>query len=103
MTQPAETPSEPKRDVSVSMRFRDEDLGIIDRGARLQGLSRTEFVRRAALYDAQMAILNETLVRLSPEDFDRFMLACEGTPADAPEAMRRRLSRPVPWLDPERG
>ncbi len=101
MSHPAKTPADPKRDVSVSMRFRDEDLGIIDRGARHQGLSRTEFVRRAALYDAQMAILNETLIRLSPEEFDRFMIACEGPPADAPEAMRRRLSRPVPWSDPE--
>ena len=35
-----------KRDVAVSMRFRDDDLGIIDRGAELSGLSRTEFMRR---------------------------------------------------------
>jgi uncharacterized protein (DUF1778 family) len=37
-----------KRDVAISMRFRIDDLGIIDRGAELNGLSRTEFVRRAA-------------------------------------------------------
>ena len=44
-----------KRDIAVSMNFRDEDLGIIDRGAELNGLSRTEFIRRAALQEAQLA------------------------------------------------
>ena len=52
------------RDLAVSMRFRDADLCIINRGAKLSGLSRTEFVRRAALHDAQIAILGETAVRL---------------------------------------
>jgi uncharacterized protein (DUF1778 family) len=36
----------------ASIRFRDDDLTIIDRGAELLGLSRTEFMRRAALHEA---------------------------------------------------
>ena len=59
MTEPALV-----RDLAVSMRFRDADLCIINRGAKLSGLSRAEFVRRAALHDAQIAILGETAVRL---------------------------------------
>ena len=86
-----------KRDVAVSMRFRDDDLGIIDRGAELSGLSRTEFMRRAALHDAQIAILNETVVRLAPEAFEQFIAAIDAPVAAIPAKMRERLSRGAPW------
>ncbi len=58
---------------------------IIDRGAELLGLSRTEFMRRAALHEAQAAILNETVIRVSPEAYDAFMQAISA-PAAAPPA-----------------
>ena len=32
-----------RKETPISMRFRDDDLAIIDRGAELLGLSRTEF------------------------------------------------------------
>lgn len=86
-----------KRDVAVSMRFRDDDLGIIDRGAELSGLSRTEFMRRAALHDAQIAILNETVVRLAPEAFEQFVAAIDAPVAATPAKMLERLSRKTPW------
>jgi uncharacterized protein (DUF1778 family) len=86
-----------RRDAAVSMRFRDDDLGIIDRGAELSGLSRTEFVRRAALRDAQLAILNETIVRMAPDAFAEFLAAIDAPVARASAGMRRRLSRKAPW------
>ncbi len=87
-----------KRDVAVSMRFRDEDLGVIDRGAELSGLSRTEFMRRAALHEAQLAILNETMVRLTPEAFAEFMAAIDAPVSTLPPKMIERLSRKAPWI-----
>lgn len=86
-----------KRDVAVSMRFRDDDLGIIDRGAELNGLSRTEFMRRAALHEAQLAILNETVVRLSPEAFEQFMAAIDAPVSAVPTKLAERLARTAPW------
>lgn len=87
-----------RRDVAVSMRFREDDLGIIDRGAELDGLSRTEFVRRAALHKAQIAILNETVLRFSPEAFDDFVAAIDAPPhVPPPAALKRRLERKAPW------
>ncbi|MGH8595977.1 MAG: DUF1778 domain-containing protein, partial [Gammaproteobacteria bacterium] len=63
----------------------------------LSGLSRTEFVRRAAIHEAQIAILNETMVRLSPEAFDHFVEAIS-LPVQAPPAkLKRRLDRKAPW------
>ena len=91
-------PSATKRDIAVSMRFREEDLGVIDRGAELKGLSRTEFMRRAALHDAQLAMLNETVVRFSPEGFDDFIEAIETpAPEELSARMRQLFSRKAPW------
>jgi uncharacterized protein (DUF1778 family) len=92
-----------KRDVAVSMRFRDDDLGIIDRGAELRGLSRTEFMRRAALHDAQIAILNETVVRLAPEAYLQFVAAIDAPVAVIPAKMLERLSRKAPWGEASKG
>ena len=86
-----------KRDVAISMRFRIDDLGIIDRGAELNVPSRTEFVRRAALHEAQIAILNETVVRLSPEAFDHFVKAISAPVKALPAKLKRRLDRRAPW------
>jgi uncharacterized protein (DUF1778 family) len=86
-----------KRDVAVSMRFRDDDLSIIDRGAELSGLSRTEFMRRAAIHEAQLAIVNETMVRFSPSAFRQFAAAIDAPIAAPPDRMRERLSRKAPW------
>ena len=86
-----------KRDVAVSMRLRDDDLDIIDRGAEASGLSRTEFMRQAAIDKAQMAILNETVIRLSPEGWEHFLSVIEAPVSPMPPKMRERLSRKAPW------
>ena len=85
-----------KKETPVSMRFRNDDLAIIDRGADLLGLSRTEFMRRAALQEAQMAILNETVIRLSPGSFDAFVEAISAPASPPPPKVVERLRRAAP-------
>jgi uncharacterized protein (DUF1778 family) len=87
----------PRKETPVSMRFRDDDLTIIDRGAELLGLSRTEFMRRAALHEAQAAILNETVIRLSPDAYEAFMQAISAPAAAPPPKAAERLRRSAPW------
>lgn len=89
--------STPRKETPVSMRFRDDDLTIIDRGAELLGLSRTEFMRRAALHEAQAAILNETVIRLSPAAYDAFMQVISAPAAEPPLKAAERLRRSAPW------
>jgi uncharacterized protein (DUF1778 family) len=84
-----------KRDIGVSMRFREDDLQLIDRGAALNGLSRTEFMRRAALHEAQMAVLNAAVIKISPDAFDQFCLAIEADIAPMPDKLRERLGRGI--------
>ncbi|MGE4340686.1 MAG: DUF1778 domain-containing protein [Pigmentiphaga sp.] len=79
------------------MRFRNDDLAIIDRGAAMRGVSRTEFVRRAALHDAQTAMLAETVVRVSEETYADFLVAIEGPVAPLPTKALERLERKAPW------
>jgi uncharacterized protein (DUF1778 family) len=86
-----------KRDIAVSMRFREDDLDLIDKGATLNGLSRTEFMRRAALNEAQIAVINETLVRVSPDAYEHFCQAIEGFGGEAPAKLKDRLGRKLPW------
>ena len=86
-----------RRDVAVSMRFRDQDIEIIDRGAELSGVSRSEFVRRAAVQEAQIAILNDTVIQVSPEAFDAFLRMLDQPAGEIPPKLAERLSRPAPW------
>ena len=88
-----------RKETPVSMRFRDDDLAIIDRGAELLGLSRTEFMRRAALQEAQTAILNESVIRVSPDAFDDFLRAIGAPPSASPPKVVERLKRKAPWDD----
>ncbi|MFB9984720.1 DUF1778 domain-containing protein [Mesorhizobium newzealandense] len=87
----------PRKETPVSMRFRDDDLTIIDRGAELLGLSRTEFMRRAALHEAQAAILNATVIRLSPDAYNAFMQAIAAPASPPPPKAAERLRRFAPW------
>lgn len=89
-----------RRTVPVSMRLREDDLAIIDRAAEASGLSRTEFLCRAGLNEAKLAILNETVVRLSPQGFDAFVAAIETPAAQPTPKLRERLARPAPWTAP---
>jgi uncharacterized protein (DUF1778 family) len=85
-----------KRDTTVAMRLEKGDLRLIDRGAKLSGLSRAEFIRRAALNEAQSAILNEAMPRLSSEAWRHFCAAIDAPPVALPAKLAERLKR-APW------
>ena len=86
-----------RKETPVSMRFRDDDLAVIDRGAALLGLSRTEFMRRAALHEAQLAMLEQRVVQVSPDTYAAFFAAIDAPVQPLPAKARERLSRTAPW------
>ena len=59
-------------------------------------------MRRAALHDAQIVILNETAVRLASKAFEQFITAIEAPVAAMPFNMLERLSRKAVWDDPSK-
>ena len=78
------------------MRISDTDIATIDRAAMLRGLSRTEFIRDAAVRKAEEVILDSTLVRMSSKGFGDFVDMLDRPAKPVPE-MRELLGRSSPW------
>lgn len=85
-----------RKDHPLSMRLPDADIAIIDRAASLRGRSRTEFMRDAAVRAAEEAILENTVIRMSPESFAAFVDLLDRPAKPVPE-MVELLNRPSPW------
>ena len=91
MTRGARGPEHP-----LSMRPPADDIELIDRAAHVRGRSRTEFVRDAAVRAAEDALMEQTIVRMSPEGFSAFTRAIAG-PGRAVTALVKVMKRKAPW------
>ncbi len=91
MAAPAERKEHP-----ISMRLPEADIAMIDRAAGLRGRSRTDFVRDAAVRAAEEVVMENRLIRMSPEGFSDFMALLSGAAAAVPE-MADLAERPAPW------
>jgi uncharacterized protein (DUF1778 family) len=85
-----------RKDHPLSMRISDEHIAIIDRAANLRGRSRTEFLRDAAVRAAEEAIMENTIIRMSPEGFETFVGLLDRPAQPVPE-MVELLRKPAPW------
>lgn len=91
MTSQAERKEHP-----ISMRLPEADIAMIDRAAGLRGRSRTDFVRDAAVRAAEDVLMENRLIRMSPEAFADFMSVLSGPAIPVPE-MVELVNRPAPW------
>ena len=85
-----------RKDHPLSMRLPEADISIIDRAASLRGRSRTDFVRDAAVRAAEAVLMENTLIRMSPDGFEAFMSALAAPPVVVPE-MVALARRAAPW------
>jgi uncharacterized protein (DUF1778 family) len=85
-----------RKEYPISMRLPEADVAMIDRAASLRGRSRTDFVRDAAVRAAEEVVMEQGLIRMSPEGFADFMEILSRPPAIVPEMMEV-LKRPAPW------
>lgn len=85
-----------RKEHPISMRLPEADIAMIDRAASLRGRSRTDFVRDAAVRAAEDALMENRLIRMSPEGFADFMAALAPPAAPVP-AMVELAKRPAPW------
>lgn len=86
---------EPKRQ-TLNIRIRAEERGLIDRAAEACGKNRTDFILEAACTAAEEALLERTLMRVSPEAFDAFVARLDAPP-QANERLRRTMQETPPW------
>ena len=85
-----------RQEYPLSMRLPEADVAMIDRAASLRGRTRTDFVREAAVRAAEEVIMEQGLIRMSPEGFADFMDILSRPPVISPEMMEV-IRRPAPW------
>ena len=85
-----------RKEHPITMRLPEADIAIIVRAAGLRGRSRTDFVREAAVRAAEDVLMENRLIRMSPEGFAEFMAALTGPGKPVPE-MVDVAKRPAPW------
>ena len=78
------------------MRLLAADVAMIDRAAQLQGRSRTEFVRDAAVRVAEETLMENSLIRMSEADHAAFVEAITAPAAPVP-AIVELSQRVAPW------
>lgn len=85
-----------RKEYPISMRLPEADVAMIDRAAGLRGRSRTDFVREAAVRAAEEVLMENRLIRMSPEGFADFVEVLSAPPAPVPEIVEL-MRRPAPW------
>ena len=80
----------------VNLRTPAAQRELIDRAARLQGKSRTEFMLEASREKAQQVLLDQALFTVSPKQYKAF-LALMDAPLAQNAALQRLLAKRSPW------
>jgi uncharacterized protein (DUF1778 family) len=79
----------------VNLRIREETRQLIDRAARLQGRSRSDFMIDAARRAAEEAILDQTVFHVEPAVYDWFIEVLDRPPEG--KGLRKLMTAPQPW------
>ena len=97
MSVPRESPNQTgaKRD-TLNLRIKPEVRGMIDRAAALLGKNRTDFELDAAQRAAEDALIDRTIIRVSPEAHAAFLARLDAPPQPN-ERLRRTMQTPAPW------
>lgn len=85
-----------RKEHPISMRLPEADLAMIDRAAILNGRSRTDFMRDAAVRAAEEAVMENRMIRMTPEGFADFMAVLSAPAVRVPEIVEV-ATRPAPW------
>lgn len=85
-----------RKEYPISMRLPEADVAMIDRAANLRGRSRTDFVRDAAVRAAEEVVMEQGLIRMSPEGFAGFLEVLAAPAAPVPK-MVELARRAAPW------
>lgn len=80
----------------INLRTPAAQRELIDRAARLQGKSRTEFMLEASREKAQQVLLDQTLFAVSTAQYKSFV-AMMDAPLKDNRALQRLLAKRSPW------
>lgn len=69
---------------------------MIERAAQVRGKTRTDFVLDAARAAAEDALLDQTIIKLTPEAYEAFLERLDA-PAQPNERLLKTLRSKAPW------
>ena len=88
-----------RKEHPLSIRLPAADIALIDRAAKQKGRSRTEFMRDAAVREAEEIILESTFIQMSEAGFKDFVALIDAKGKPVPELVEL-LQRKAPWENP---
>jgi len=80
----------------LNIRIKGQQRALIERAAKQADKSISDFVRDAALQEAQNALLDTTRIELDPTAWEQFIAVLDAPPAENPR-LRDLMSRKAPW------
>lgn len=80
----------------INLRTPPAQRELIDRAARLQGKSRTEFMLEASREKAEQVLLDQTLFAVNAKQYKAFV-ALMDAPLANNAAVKRLLAKRAPW------
>jgi uncharacterized protein (DUF1778 family) len=81
---------------SLNLRIKPEVRGLIDRAAKTLGKNRTDFVLDAARRAAEDALLDRTVLTVSPKAYAEFLARLDAAPQPN-ERLQKTLRTVAPW------
>jgi uncharacterized protein (DUF1778 family) len=80
----------------INIRVKPGDRALIDQAAAAQGKKRSEFMLEASRRAAEEALLDQTLLRVEPETYAKFLELLDRAPQPN-EGLRKLLLQKAPW------
>jgi uncharacterized protein (DUF1778 family) len=85
-----------RKRLSLNLRIKPEERGLIDRAAKTLGKNRTDFVLDAARRAAEDALLDRTVLMVSPKAYAEFLARLDAPPQPN-ERLQKTLRTAAPW------
>ena len=79
----------------IEIRVTEDERALEEAAASAQGETLSEFVRRAALREAEHVLLERTSFAVDDDAARRFLAALDQPSADVERGLRRLLERPI--------
>ncbi|RQW79738.1 MAG: DUF1778 domain-containing protein [Methylococcus sp.] len=87
----------PPQTCAVNLRVRDDIRDLIDRAARAQGKTRSDFMIDAARRAAEESLIDQALIRVDPATYDLFVSVLDTPPGG--QGFERLMAAKKPWQD----
>jgi uncharacterized protein (DUF1778 family) len=83
---------------TLNLRIKSEERNLIDRAASVRGKNRSEFILDAARSAAEEALLDQTLIALSPRAYSEFVKRLDAPPWPN-ERLGKTMQTKPPWKE----